>query len=223
MAERRLDMDDSIRKQIISIRSKYCERILELLAREGELYHGDLSERLNMSPSGLNVIIKKMQECDPPIIEIMQIGKYKIYSLPPNVKEYMDMSLMEKKGNERNGAAGRESAQDAAEDDVLLCMQRFVEKAGGRWKELMHCLLRDIPCDADKETRNQFDRLMGLIVEAAKYKEEALDELNRFIHNEVLEHLIQDYLDEIEECEKILDEIRQREGGERLLRHFRIL
>ena len=83
-------MEDPIKRQIIGIRSKYSERILELLAQEGELYHGDLSEKLNMSPSGLNAIIRKMQECDPPIIEIMQIGKYKIYTLPAAVKEYIE-------------------------------------------------------------------------------------------------------------------------------------
>lgn len=216
-------MDDSIRKQIISIRSKYCERILKLLAVEGELYHGDLSEKLNMSPSGLSVIIKKMQECDPPIIEIMQIGKYKIYTLPPNVKEYVEMNLMEKKKNEKDARAEQGNAQDVMEeDDVLLCMQHFVEKAGGQWKDIFNKLLRNTYCDADKETRNQFEKLMALIIDAAKYKEEDIDELNRFINNDVLQYLLQDYLDEIEECEKILEDIRQREGGEKLLRHFRI-
>lgn len=216
-------MDESIRKQIIGIRSKYCEPILELLAQEGELYHGDLSERLNMSPSGLNVIIKKMQECDPPIIEIMQIGKYKIYTLPPNVKEYMETILIEKKRNEKNVQAGQEDTQGSLEEDnVLLCMQHFVEKAGDQWRDVLNLLLRNLPCDANKETRRQFDRLMRRIIDAAKYKEEDLDELNRFIHNEVLEFLIRDYLDEIEECEKILNQVSRREGGEKLLRHFKI-
>lgn len=216
-------MDDSIRKQIIGIRSKYCERILELLAREGELYHGDLSEKLNMSPSGLSVIIKKMQECDPPIIEIMQIGKYKIYTLPQNVKEYIEMNLMEKRRTAKDLMAERENAQDSLdEDDILLCMQHFVDKAGERWRDIFNQLLRDVPCDIDKETRNQFDRLMGIIIDAAKYKEEDIDELKRFINNDVLEYLLQDYLNEIEECEKFLSEIRKREGGEKLLRHFRI-
>lgn len=216
-------MDDSIRKQIIGIRSKYCERILELLAEEGELYHGDLSEKLNMSPSGLSVIIKKMQECDPPIIEIMQIGKYKIYTLPPNVKEYIEKSLVEKKKMKEGAKTGQENEQNVMEeDDILLCMQHFVEKAGGQWRDILNQLLRDVPCDADKETRKWFDRLMLLIIDAAKYKEEDIEELNRFINNEVLKFLLQDYLNEIEECEKILDEIRKKEGGEKLLRHFRI-
>lgn len=211
-------MDDSIRKQIMGIRSKYCEPILELLAQEGELYHGDLAEKLNMAPSGLNVIIKKMQECDPPIIEIVQIGKYKIYTLPPNVKEYM-----EQRKNEKNTATGQEDIREpAGEEDLLLCMQHFVEKAGARWRDILNRLLRDELCDADKETRRQFDRLMQCIIDASKYKEEDMDELKKFIHNEMLEYLIQEYLDEIEECEKILTQIRQREGGKKLLRHFKI-
>lgn len=211
-------MDDSIRKQIMGIRSKYCEPILELLAQEGELYHGDLSERLNMAPSGLNSIIKKMQECDPPIIEIMQIGKYKIYTLPPNVREYM-----ENRKNEKGVATGQEYAGESVEEEnVLLCMQHFVEKAGEKWRDILHLLLRDIPCDTGKETRQQYDKLMQCIINAEKYREEEIDELNRFIHNEVLEYLIQDYLKEIEECEKILRQISQREGGEKLLRHFKL-
>lgn len=55
-----------------------------------------------------------------------------------------------------------------------------------------------------------------------KSREEDIDELNRFINNDVIKFLLQDYLNEIEECEKILDDIRKREGGEELLRHFRI-
>ncbi len=108
------------------------------------------------------------------------------------------------------------------EDDILLCMQHFVEKAGGQWRDIFNQLLRDITCDVDKETRKWFDRLMSLIVDAAKYKEEDIDELNRFINNDVLKFLLQDYLNEIEECEKILDDIRKREGGEKLSRHFKI-
>lgn len=214
-------MDDFVRRQIMGIRSKYCEPILELLAKEGELYHGDLSEKLNMSPSGLSVIIKKMQECDPPIIEVMQIGKYKIYTLPQNVKEYMEESLIKRK-NEEETKADQENEPAAAEEDIMLCMQHFVEKAGEQWKDILSQLLRDVPCNADKEIRMCFDRLMVLIVDSAKYKEDSIDELNRFINNEVLKFLIEDYLSEIEECEKILNDIRKREGGEKLLRHFRI-
>ena len=76
-----------IQQQIIQSRTKYCEPILKLLFQEGELYHGDLADKLKVSPSGLNNVIKKIMETNPPLIIVNQIGKYKIYTLPDYVKE----------------------------------------------------------------------------------------------------------------------------------------
>ena len=169
-------MDDTIRKQIIGIRSKYCEPILELLAAEGELYHGDLAEKLNMSPSGLNVIIKKMLECDPPIIEVMQIGKYKIYTIPSAVKEYIE-----------NRNSMKKKAVDSENDEnILLCLQHFVEKAGEKWKDIFNLLLQGVEDGIDDSVKEHFARLMRNIVEASKYNEGEMREVNRFLHNDVL-------------------------------------
>jgi len=208
-------MEDSIRKQIIGIRSKYCEPILELLSREGELYHGDLAEKMNMSPSGLNVIIKKMQECTPPILEINQIGKYKIYALPPAVKEYMEA----KRGEGKAFAPEDSFREDAGEENLLLCMQHFVEKAGDKWRERFNLLLQGEEDEA-QEIKSEFERLMGLIREASKYREEEFERLNRFLNNDVLKYLVREYLDETEQCEEILRQVRNGENGERLARHF---
>ena len=213
-------MEDPIKRQIIGIRSKYSERILELLAQEGELYHGDLSEKLNMSPSGLNAIIRKMQECDPPIIEIMQIGKYKIYTLPAAVKENI-----ENKKNEKNNAVEQDAEggfKPCESENVLLCMQHFIDKAGESWRTILNLLLQDADCDADIEVKKYFGKLMEVIVNASKYNEEEIDELNKFFNNDVLGYLIQEYLDEIDECEEILRQVEARENGAKLVRHFKI-
>lgn len=209
-------MNDSIRKQILGVRTKYCEPILDMLAQEGELYHGDLAEKLHMTPSGLNVIIKKMQECDPPIIEITQIGKYKIYTLPPEVKEYIE-------SKKREGTSQKSFSQMyAEEEDVLICMQHFVEVAGNGWKDQLHLLLRGTDEEIDQARKVQFDKLMHAIVETSKYREDEMEQLKRFINNDMLLHLIQGYLDELEECENILRNIRNGENGENLARHFKI-
>lgn len=212
-------MDESIRKRIMGIRSKYCEPILELLAKEGELYHGDLAEKLNIAPSGLNVIIKKMQEGDFPIIEIMQIGKYKIYTLPPEIKDYILNKHSERTVINETEAISRVEKEY---DNVLLCMQYFVEKAGVKWKDLLNLMLQGNEDDIESEVQEAFDLLMKSIENASKYKEEQLDELNRFLNNDVLVYLIQSYLEELNECEIILAEIKARKNGRRLVRHFKI-
>lgn len=205
-------MDDTIRKQIMGIRSKYCESILEILASEGELYHGDLADKLKMTPSGLNVIIKKMLECDPPIIEVMQIGKYKIYTIPPAVKEYIE-----------NKGSNKKKVDDTDCDEiksVLLCFQHFIEKAGVKWKDLLNLLLQGNEDDVDDSVKDCFANLMRNIVNASKYNEDELQEAKKFLNNDVLEYLIQSYIDELRECENVLEEISQRENGMKLLRHF---
>lgn len=206
-------MDDSIRKQIIGIRSKYCEPILEFLAKEGELYHGDLAEKLQVSPSGLNVIIKKMQESNPPIIDVMQIGKYKIYTLPTAVREYME--------NKKNANSSDEQ-ENTESEDIILCLQHFVEVAGKEWKDRLNLLLRGEESGVNNDVVVQFDKLMKSVVNAAKYNEEAFGEMKRFLNNEILECLLQDYLEELAECEKIMKQIGQRENGKKLVRHFKI-
>lgn len=212
-------MYDSIRKRIIGIRSKYCEPILELLAKEGELYHGDLAEKLDIAPSGLNVIIKKMLEGDPPIIEVTQIGKYKIYTLPIEIKDYMLNRELEKIAL----SEGEEALQAKKNsDNVLLCVQYFVEKAGIKWRDLLNLMLQEDEDDVDPEVQKAFERLMKCIKNAAKYKEDQIDELNKFLNNDVLVYLVQRYLEEVDECEMILAEIKKRENGKRLVRHFKI-
>lgn len=177
-------------------------------------------EKLNMSPSGLNAIIRKMQECDPPIIEIMQIGKYKIYTLPAAVKEYI-----ENKKNEKNNAVEQDAEggfKPCESENVLLCMQHFIDKAGESWRTILNLLLQDADCDADIEVKKYFGKLMEVIVNASKYNEEEIDELNKFFNNDVLGYLIQEYLDEIDECEEILRQVEARENGAKLVRHFKI-
>lgn len=210
-------MYDSIRKRIIGIRSKYCEPILELLAKEGELYHGDLAEKLNIAPSGLNVIIKKMQESEPPIIEVTQIGKYKIYTLPIEIKDYM----LDREAKKNALDAGNGTLQPRKEcDNVLLSVQYFVEKAGTKWRELLNLMLQGDEDGVDLEVQKAFKLLMECIENAAKYKEDQIEELNRFLNNDVLIYLVQKYLEELDECEMILAEIEKRENGKRLARHF---
>lgn len=214
-------MDDSIRKQIISIRSKYCEPILETLAKEGELYHGDLAEKLNMSPSGLNVIIKKMLECTPPIIEVMEIGKYKIYTLPPMVKEYIEGKFDKHANDVRKDNMGAADVFDETES-IMLTLQHFSEKAGAQWRDRLNLLLQGKDDDVDAATAQQYRRLMRKIVYASKYNEDELQQLYKFLNNEVLEYLVQSYLNELKECEELLTEISCRENGKNLLRHIEL-
>lgn len=186
--------DSMIRNQIIQTRSKYCEPVLELLASEGELYHGDLAEKLNLSPSGLNAIIKKMQETDPQIIKTTQIGKYKIYSLPDNVRDFMLKKDRVQVPDEPEEKALCQTADAVKKQDVILCLQHFAELSGKSWKDDLSLLFRGIEENISSEIKKEF----ALFAEAlsASYAEdtESVNDLKRIFNNEVLAFLMEDYL-----------------------------
>lgn len=105
---------------------------------------------------------------------------------------------------------------------MLLCLQCFIDKIGENWRAILNLLLQGADCDADTEVKKHFAKLMQVIVNASKYKEDEIAELNKFINNDVLQYLIQEYLNEIEECEELLKQVEARKNGRKLIRHFSI-
>ncbi len=206
--------EGDIRRQILQIRSKYCERILEILAQEGELYHGDLAERLDIAPSGLNAVVKKMLDSSPPIIELMEIGKYKIYTLPPRMKNYMLNKRDDNKCSEISKREGKE------EENLFLCLQHFIEIAGTRWKDRLNLMLQEKQQEKDKRVENEFRILMKAVAHAFQYDLDEVSELKRFLGNDALIYLLKRYLEIEKEAEEVIEGIRMKEGGTRLLQHI---
>lgn len=206
--------DEEIRRQILQVRSKYCDPILKLLFQEKELYHGDLADNLKMSPSGLTAIIKKMMEQEPPIIEMTQIGKYTIYNLPDRVRRYMER----RDGYKDSKATGGE----AYGINVLLPLQHFVAAAGMEWRDELNLLLQKRDSESSVEDKNYFTELIERAKEAKRFDSRAYDELKKVIQNDILWYLLDGYVNDLEECEQIMEEIRQRENGEKLVRYFAV-
>ncbi len=207
--------EGDIRRQILQIRSKYCEPILEILAQEGELYHGDLAERLEIAPSGLNAVIKKMLDCSPPIIGLMEIGKYKIYTLPPRMKNYM----MNRSGDSKYGEASKWEGEEG--ENLFLCLQHFIEAAGIQWKDRLNLLLQEKQQEKDKKVKDKFQTLMKAAMYAFQYDLDAVRELRRFLNNDVLVYLLERYLEIEKEADAVIEGIRIKEGGTRLLQHIK--
>lgn len=206
--------DEEIRQQILQVRSKYSEPILELLFREGELYHGDLADKLNLSPSGLNAIIKKMMEGTKPIIDMMQIGKYKIYTLPDAVRRYMERKIQPEET--------QETTDKVYEGNSVLVLQHFVEKAGKNWRDVLNTLLQGKYAEDEEDVKRFFVELTRQARLEKEYDVESYKELKNMLNNEILERLLDEYIDELKECDYIMEEIRQRENGNKLIRHFRM-
>lgn len=200
--------EEAIRRQILEVRSKYCEPILELLADAGKLYHGDLADKLKISPSGLNAIIKKMQAGSIPIVDTIQVGKYKIYTLSDEVKDYIQ---------KKNVVKVKEVAREKEVcEDLFVCLQHFVDSAGNRWREQLNVLLQGKGTELEEHVKEDFWALIESVVKTADEDESEYEEFKAFLGNEILVFLLNRYLDERAECDRILWEIEQQGNGKRM-------
>lgn len=177
--------DKSIDKQVQEINSKHCIPILLIIYENEGITQGDLALRLELLPSGLNAVVKKMERCNIPLVEVTQIGKYKKYSLPEYMKRYLINLKKEKK----------DSLKQRQEDNLFLLLQRFVDEAGEDWKEIMNFLLLKEEIDFSTGIEKKFFDFINLLKKKTINCDEGVLEIRAFIRNEVLLYLIDKYIE----------------------------
>lgn len=177
---------EKIEREINQVRSKYGEKILYILKSERSMYHGDLAAKLEISPSGLNAIVKKMTEGEIPLIRVEQVGKFKKYSLPDEVRQYME--------NENPEQQGTGMPRKVCGAGLFLPVQRFVEAAGEPWREVLNLLLCGEEAGISQEEIKAFSELIKQMEELYMTESPELRLLRKFIKNEVLLYLLDEYL-----------------------------
>lgn len=177
---------EQIEKAINNIRSKHGKDILDLLWVEKTMYHGDLAGKLSISPSGLNGIIKKMIESEIPLIKVEVVGKFRKYSLSDEMKEYMDAS--------EDRSYKKTASKTVNGIGLFVPIQRFVEAAGDGWREILNQMLCGDDLDVSENLQKCFNELMDQIEELSINNEYGLQLIKKFIKNEVLIYLIEEYI-----------------------------
>lgn len=182
------DFITQIEETITQIRSKYTDKILRLLEKEGSLYHGDMAAKLNLSASGLNAIIRKMQEAEI-LININEIGKYKIYSLSTEMKQYFRLKsesiVYLHKETERRG--------------LFLPLQHFAQVAGKDWMDALNICLTGEDTEESKEVKQAFS---DFIHHAEQLNENDIRRIESILENDILIRVFRLYLSE---CQTITE------------------
>lgn len=173
-----LQMEETIKQ----VRSKYTEKILNLLDKEGSLHHGDVADKLNLSPSGLNAIIRKMQDLEV-LININEIGKYKIYSLSDDMKTYFRLK------NERIVYLHDQSDRHG----LFLPLQRFAQAAGKDWMDALNVCLTGEDTEESDEVKDAFS---AFIHQAEQLSSNDLKRIEAILENDVLIRIFRLYMSE---------------------------
>lgn len=79
----------SVQNEVLQISTKYRDEILSVLAKRGTMLHGDLASAIEVSTSGLNAVIKRMNATSVKLINVEVVSKYKLYSITPIAYKYI--------------------------------------------------------------------------------------------------------------------------------------
>lgn len=175
-----------IERQIKDISSKHTWSILQIVEREDGITHGELAEKLHLLPSGLSAVVKKMENCALPLLDVSQIGKYRRYTLPNYVKQYLDEKEAEKKEEFIRKTKGK---------NLFLLLQHFVEEAGDGWRDTMNVLLQEVEIDTSVRVGECLVEFMDEMKMKNEVQEEEVKAVLNFIKNEVLIYLIKEYIE----------------------------
>lgn len=197
---------DEIETQIKSVRSKYCEPILNILEEEDNIYHGDLAEKLNLSASGLNAVVKKMQEVTIPLLKIDEIGKYKIYSLSDEVRRYVI--------RKSDSGIDVKNVEQKPKESLFIFLQRFIDAVDGEWREVLCNLLRGEEYSYSDDVVFQFNCFSECAIGICKENRRSLDEVKQFLKNELLCYALDEFLEVSFKYDQFLNEYFKETGSE---------
>lgn len=76
------------------VRQKHRDALLKVLYVRKSILHVALAKELKISASGLNAVIKKINDVKDPPIKPIKVGKYKYYSLTVSGRRFVEEVLM---------------------------------------------------------------------------------------------------------------------------------
>ena len=142
-AEREESPEDA-KDSIFELKQKYKDIVLFEIYESEKMLHSTLANRLPVSASGLNAIVKKLNEAQPPPIHIEKQGKFTFYSLEESGIAYVREELLP------NMAPDQES--EISIQNIFRLLHIFKDRNAKKWMEdLVHILDGEVDFEDHEE------------------------------------------------------------------------
>lgn len=180
-----IEMQKAEKETISEIKQKNKDAVLFEICESEKILHSMLANRIPLSASGLNAVIKKLNEAKIPPIHIDKQGKFTFYSLEDAGKIYIQEELMPTMAS---------NVQDEERvHNIFKLLSAFKDQNPNKWMSVLRDILNG------KEVEN-FEEGCGFIKELGTYYlhscEEAENLLNLAIVDKELQKEILDYIKE---------------------------
>lgn len=139
-----LQKDVEEKDTIFELKQKYKDAVLFELYESEKMLHSTLANRLPVSPSGLNAVVKKLNEADPPPIYVDKQGKFTFYSLAEAGTAYVREELLP------------EMCSDVEDEervhDIFRLLSIFKDRNTKKWTEVLNSIVNE---EADFEEQEE--------------------------------------------------------------------
>lgn len=203
---------DSESETIIHLKQKFKDPVLLELYQSVRMLHSVLANRIEVSPSGLNAIIKKLNDIPDAPIQIDKKGKFTYYSLLKPGIEYVEKTLLPM-------FAVKDEEKEAF-NNIYDLAAAFKDKTQEKWGEKLLAVL--------EEETSEDDEGFGFIKELGSYytfgQEKAHTLLKIIVPDKDIYQKIIAYLDACNKVElKAVEEILNQWGQQNCTATYRLL
>ena len=151
----KIKQDEDEKQTIFDLKQKYKDVVLFEIYVSGMMLHTVLSHRIIVSKSGLNAIIKKLNDAETPPIHISRQGKFTLYSLEEAGKEYVRDELL-------NSMTLDEQDTESVHN-IFRLLNAFKDQNPNNWVEILNNILDDA------DSFDEYEEGKGFIKELSNY------------------------------------------------------
>ncbi len=172
------------KETILSVRQKYKDPVLFEIYENPNILHSVLANRMPVSPSGLNAIIKKLNEAVPSPIHTSRQGKFTLYKLEESGKKYVEEELL---AIMASNMEDRECVQN-----IFRLLSSFKDQNPQKWVEIMENILNGQDEWDDYEEGSGFIKeISGYYLSSSKEAEALLDlaVVDRELKKKIIDYL----------------------------------
>lgn len=162
---------------IYSLKQKYKDALLFEIYEDENILHSVLANRISVSASGLNAIIKKLNEVQPPPIHINKQGKFTLYSLGETGKAYVESELMY--------SMISDSDDENIVHNIFRLLRTFKDQHPQKWMSILKSILNE------EEGWDKYEEGFGFIKELGNYYLKSSDKAENLLSLAVVDRTLQ--------------------------------
>lgn len=200
--------------ELINIKQKHKDVLLRKVYDKEGISHSELAEEIGVSPSGLNAIVKKINEDLEPEnqpLKSKKVNKFRYYSLTEIGKKYVEENLFTEEGKEYK-------------EEIRELWRLFCGRLRQEWKEKTRELLRQYINLQKAEDENQvlFFSIMDLLINYwKKQPEDVAILLKDLISDKELRSKVENVVvNRVDECNKMMPLIQAQGADEEMAYHM---